>query len=513
MSNRASHPRFHDLIDITAAPERIGGAFIFTEGPVWHPLEGYLVFSDMPGDKRRRWSAAGGVSEISNETHKANGMTRDREMNLLICEHATSAVTRIAPSGAREVLCSHFEGKELNSPNDIVMRSDGSIWFTDPTYGRMPHFGVPRDVELGFQGVYRLSPWHRAGDEPQLVSERYMFSQPNGLCFSPCERFLYVNDTDQGNIRVFEIAGDGRLTRGRLFATGIYEDARAGRPDGMKSDSEGNIWVTAPGGLWVYGHDGVKLGEIACPEQVANFHWGGADYGTLFLCASTSLYAMKTSARPRREPFMVAGAPAPALPAINPAETALLIQDMQNDPISEGGAFAESGAPGHAKRQNVIENSRRLAAACRRAGIPVIYIWFICEPGHPGVTRHAPLYEGLLDNNALVRGTWGAAPAEGMEPQQGDIVVEKKSMSAWETSDLESRLRSMGVRTLINTGAWTNMSIEHTARTGADKGFRIILPEDACSTMNEDWHRASLDYAMSNVATITSVDEVIAALG
>ncbi|MEO0913054.1 MAG: cysteine hydrolase, partial [Pseudomonadota bacterium] len=154
----------------------------------------------------------------------------------------------------------------------------------------------------------------------------------------------------------------------------------------------------------------------------------------------------------------------------------------------------------------------RLAAACRNAGVMIIHVHFICEPGHPHLTDNAPLFQGVKAENALVRGTWGAAAATGIEPQPGDLSVEKMSMSAWETSRLEAYLRHGNRDTIINTGAWTNMSVEHTARAGADKGFRIILPEDACSTMNADWHRASIDYAMGNVAEITSVDAVIAAL-
>ena len=203
------------------------------------------------------------------------------------------------------------------------------------------------------------------------------------------------------------------------------------------------------------------------------------------------------------------GAPA----AIDPRKTALIIQDMQNDVIIDGGAFAESGSPAHARSQNVVANSRRLADACRRAGVTVIHVHFICEPGHPKIGSNAPLYSGLVDAGAMVRGSWGAAPVAGLEPQGSDLVVEKMSMSPWETSRLQSYLRHGGIDTLINTGAWTNMSVEHTARTGADKGFRVIVPEDACSTMNDEWHRASIDFAMSNVAEITSVDRVISRLG
>lgn len=199
--------------------------------------------------------------------------------------------------------------------------------------------------------------------------------------------------------------------------------------------------------------------------------------------------------------------------SLDPARTALIIQDMQNDVIMDGGAFADSGSPGHAREQDVIANSARLAAACRARGVMVIHVWFVCETGHPALGSHAPLHSGIREANAMVRGTWGVEAVPGLSAQPGDLVVEKMSMSAWETSRLEAYLRQGGRDTIINTGAWTNMSVEHTARTGADKGFRIIVPEDSCSTMNADWHRASINYAMQNVATVTTTDAVIAALG
>jgi len=198
---------------------------------------------------------------------------------------------------------------------------------------------------------------------------------------------------------------------------------------------------------------------------------------------------------------------------LDPSRCALIIQDMQNDVMMDGGAFASSGAPQHAREQNVVENIRRLAEVCRSRGVMIIHVWFVVEPGAPGVTLNAPLFEGLVDSKAMVRGTWGAAPAPGLEPQPGDYIVEKIRMSAFEGSNLEIVLRSGGRDTLINTGAWTNMSVEHTSRTAADKGYFVIVPEDCCSTMNADWHRASVQYALTNVAAVTKVSEVIAALG
>jgi gluconolactonase len=197
---------------------------------------------------------------------------------------------------------------------------------------------------------------------------------------------------------------------------------------------------------------------------------------------------------------------------LDPARCALLIQDMQNDVIIEGGAFADSGSPGHATEQGVVANVVALAAAARAQGIPVFHVWYIVEPGAPGLKLNAPLFQGVKDTNALVRGTWGAAPADGLEPQDGDYIVEKMRMSAWQDTNLESLLRGLDRDQVIVTGAWTNMSIEHTARSGADKGYFMFVPEDCCSTMNADWHNASINYALQNVSTVTSCDAVVAAI-
>lgn len=197
---------------------------------------------------------------------------------------------------------------------------------------------------------------------------------------------------------------------------------------------------------------------------------------------------------------------------LDPARCALIVQDMQNDVVIEGGAFAESGSPAHAKEQNVVANVAALAAACRSKGIPVFHVWYVVEEGAPGLKVNAPLFEGVKAG-AMVRGTWGAAPAEGLEPQDGDYVVEKMRMSAWQGTRLENMLAGLGRDTVIVTGAWTNMSIEHTARTGADKGYFMVVPEDGCSTMNADWHNASINYALQNVSTVTSCAAVKQAIG
>jgi gluconolactonase len=198
---------------------------------------------------------------------------------------------------------------------------------------------------------------------------------------------------------------------------------------------------------------------------------------------------------------------------LDPGRSALIIQDLQNDVIIEGGAFADSGAPEHAKSQNVVENVRRLAELARSAGVPVIHVWYIVEEGAPGLKLNAPLFEGIKATNGVVRGSWGAAPAEGLEPQDGDFVVEKMRMNAFYETHLDILLRGLGVETLLVTGAWTNMSIEHTARHGADAGYEIVVASDGTSTVSEEWQDAALNYALTNVAKVASCDEIAEALG
>jgi gluconolactonase len=198
---------------------------------------------------------------------------------------------------------------------------------------------------------------------------------------------------------------------------------------------------------------------------------------------------------------------------IDPKSAALVIQDLQNDVIIEGGAFADSGAPAHATSQNVVANVAGLAASCRKAGVPVIHIWYVVDEGAPGLKQNAPLFEGVKGANALVRGSWGAAPAEGLEPQPGDHVVEKMRMNGFYETRLDILLRGLGVETLIISGAWTNMSIEHTARHAADAGYRAVVASDGTSTVNDEWQNAALNYAMTNVATVGTCAEIASALG
>ena len=193
---------------------------------------------------------------------------------------------------------------------------------------------------------------------------------------------------------------------------------------------------------------------------------------------------------------------------LDPGRTALIIQDLQNDVIAEGGAFADSGAPAHAQSQNVVENVKNLAQAARDAGVPVIHVHYIVEKGAPGLKLNAPLFQGVKEADALVRGTWGAAPVDGLEPQEGDLVVEKTRMNGFHNTILDNLLRGFGTETLVITGAWTNMSIEHTARHGADAGYEIVVVSDGTSTVSDEWQNAGLNYALTNVGQTATAEEV-----
>ncbi|NIQ39429.1 MAG: hypothetical protein GTN81_12685 [Proteobacteria bacterium] len=294
---QARSPKLYDLV---SEVEQLATGFIFTEGPIWNKEGSFLLFSDMPGDVRRRWSEREGVKEVMKPSNKCNGMTYDADGNLIVCEHVTSSVVRERPDGTRETIASHYGGKELNSPNDVVVANDGSIYFSDPTYGRMPVFGLEREQDLDFQGVYRIPP---GGGDLQLLADD--FEQPNGLCFSPDGSLLYVNDSAHAHIRVFDVKGDGTIEKGRLFfdniGRGVIEEGLA---DGMKCDEQGNIWVTGPGGIWVISPKAEHLGVISVPENVGNLNWGGTDWKTLYLASSTSLYRVQAKVAGARSSYM-----------------------------------------------------------------------------------------------------------------------------------------------------------------------------------------------------------------
>jgi len=302
MSVEAKSEQIWDLVDPGATVDQVATGFTFTEGPIWHPRDHYLLFSDMPADIRRKYTPDGTVVEMANPANKCNGMTYDTDLNLIVCEHVTSMLVRESPDGNRETIASHFEGKELNSPNDVVVATDGSIYFSDPWYGRMPVFGEERDRELGWQGVFRVPA---GGGDLELVVGREEYEQPNGLCFSPDQSLLYINDSPRALIDVYDVNSDGSLANRRLFAgnvgSGVIEE---GIPDGMKCDEQGNIWVTGPGGVWVISAAGEHLGVVQVPENVGNLTWGGTDWHTLYMPSSTSLYTIRTKVGPHSEPYM-----------------------------------------------------------------------------------------------------------------------------------------------------------------------------------------------------------------
>jgi gluconolactonase len=275
--------RFAAVVGRDVTFDKIAGDCLFTEGPLWHPRERYLLWSDMPDDHLRRWSAKDGVTTFRKPCNKSNGLTWDREGRLLACEHASSRVTRTERDGRITPIASHYQGKELNSPNDIVCAANGDIYFTDPPYGRVEYYGVPRAQELSFQGVYRVGSDPRSPD--LLVDD---FDKPNGLCFSLDARRMFINDTGRQHIRVFHVTADGKLKGGAVWAETKGEGQ--GAPDGMKLDSAGNIYCCGPGGIHVFAPDAASLGVIKMPEYTANMAWGDDDFKSLYITAATSVY-------------------------------------------------------------------------------------------------------------------------------------------------------------------------------------------------------------------------------
>jgi gluconolactonase len=289
-----------DLVRDDAEAELLASGHDFIEGPVWIADDACLLYSDIVGNTRWRWSERSGSRLIAGSTSNANGMTLDADSRLIVCEHATSSVVRMGADGTgagRAVIASHHEGHALNSPNDVVVNSDGSIWFTDPAGWRLAQ--SDREQELDFEAVFRVAP------DGGLVAVETDFYRPNGLCFSPDKTILYVNETPRSHIRAFDVAAGGSLSKGRIFAQHIGECDRAvGVVDGMKCDKRGNVWVTGPYGIWAFAPDGTHLGIIRVPEVTTNLHWGDADWKTLYITASSSLYRVRMDIAGAQEPFM-----------------------------------------------------------------------------------------------------------------------------------------------------------------------------------------------------------------
>ena len=263
-----------------AQVEKIAGGFEFTEGPVWHP-DGFLLFSDIPANTIYKWQPEQEIKIFRQPSGNANGNTLDLLGRLITAEHGNRRLSLTEQDGQLVTLVSNYQGKRLNSPNDLVVKSDGSIYFTDPPYGIKPE-----QEELGFYGVYRLAT---NGKLTLLVDD---FIRPNGIAMSPDETKLYVNDSEKGHIRVFEVKSDGTLENGQLFAK-LKPPSQEGAADGMKIDIQGNVYSTGPGGIWIFSPNGDLLGIIKTPEAPANIAWGDRDYKTLYITARTSLYRIR----------------------------------------------------------------------------------------------------------------------------------------------------------------------------------------------------------------------------
>jgi sugar lactone lactonase YvrE len=284
-SEFAAHSRFESIVGSAAEVQKLAGGFQFVEGPVWHP-DGYLLFSDIPANTIYRWvPGASGAEVYRRPSNHSNGLTLDRENRLLACEH-DRRVSRTEPDGTVASIAERYQGRRLNSPNDIVCKSDGSIYFTDPPYG------LPKQTEgkeLDYNGVFRLAP------DGTLTLLDDTFVRPNGLAFSPGEKTLYVDDTAEMHIRAFDVLPDGTLANGRVFVD-MREPGKDGVPDGMKVDVLGNVFCTGPGGIWVLSPEGEAVGRIEVPEVPANLAWGNADGKTLYITARTGLYCVRVKA-------------------------------------------------------------------------------------------------------------------------------------------------------------------------------------------------------------------------
>jgi gluconolactonase len=267
-------------------PERLATGFQFTEGPVWMP-DGYLLFSDIPANRIFKWTPDGQVEVWQEPSGNSNGLTIDPQNRLVVCEQGNRRVSRIEGDGAVVILADRYQGRLLNSPNDVVVKSDGTIYFSDPPYGIIPGESsrYRKEQEQPWNGLYRILP---DGGVELLVDD---FDRPNGLAFSPDESMLYVDDTPRRHVRAFDVQPDGTLTNSRIIADMAHP--QPGGPDGMKIDVEGHLYVTGATGIWVFEPDGTWLGVIVTPERPANLAWGDSDRKTLYITARTSLYRIR----------------------------------------------------------------------------------------------------------------------------------------------------------------------------------------------------------------------------
>ena len=262
-------------------PERLATGFQFTEGPVWM-ADGYLLFSDIPANIMYKWTPESGAEVWREPSGNSNGLTRNSDDLLLACEHGNRRVSRTNPAGTVETIAGAYQGKRLNSPNDLVVKSDGVIYFTDPPYGIQPE-----EKEQPHNGVYRILT---DGSLELMATD---FERPNGLAFSPDESILYIDDSYYRHLRAFDVREDGTLENSRIICD--MDHPQPGSPDGLKVDEEGHIYVTGATGVWVFEPDGELLGVIAPPERPANCAWGDEDKKSLYLTAQTSLYRIRTT--------------------------------------------------------------------------------------------------------------------------------------------------------------------------------------------------------------------------
>lgn len=266
------------IVKEDAKVEKVTKGYQFTEGPLWHP-DGYLLFSDIPANTVYKWTPGETAVKYLKPSGHSNGLTFDHDGHLLLAQH-DGLVSRLTKDKKLTAVVDSYGGKRLNSPNDLTVKSDGAIYFTDPPFGVSDE-----EKELDINGVYRYSE----EDGLQLLVDD--FDLPNGIVFSPDESRLYVNDTQHNHIRVFDVNKDGMVTNGRIFAE-MKSDAE-GAADGMKVDTEGNVYSTGPGGLWVFSPKGEVMQQVKTPDRITNLAWGGSDGSSLFLTAPNAIYRLQ----------------------------------------------------------------------------------------------------------------------------------------------------------------------------------------------------------------------------
>ncbi|ERP90953.1 gluconolactonase [Labrenzia sp. C1B10] len=288
-------PRFRNLIQKNARLRQLATGFEWTEGPVWFADHQHLFFSDIPANRMMRLTLDGQVSTYRQPSDYSNGNTRDRQGRLVSCQHGTRSVTRTELDGTRTVIADSYQGKRLNSPNDVIVQSTGAIWFSDPTYGILSDYeGYTAEPEQVARNVFRVDP--ATGEVEAMITD---FTQPNGLAFSADESVLYVAESGSSHdagvpsvIRSFKLDDTGRILSDDVFAT-----IDRGLPDGMRVDIAGNLWSSASDGIHCFHPDGTRLGKILVPEVVSNLCFGGVRGNRLLITATTSVYEIAVNAR------------------------------------------------------------------------------------------------------------------------------------------------------------------------------------------------------------------------